>query len=177
MAAHKLDIFETLAAIDKRDRDFYARLPEEMQKGFAPPVVLRWASAVEGPAAEHYIWLVNDRANVNFHDIWEHPELQFKLLASCGYGGRGQRHQWIPMVGKKAKSDQVRTFLSQFWPDANDMELDILFSQFTDETFEDFVMSSGLAPDEAKEIMKAYGRLTGKTAAKPKGKKAKSADA
>lgn len=172
--AHKLDIFETLAAIDKRDFGFYGRLSDELQKGFAPPVVLRWASAIsDGQNSPLNTWLVNDRANVNFWEIADHPELQFKLLASCGMG-RTQRHQWINMVGRAKKSDRVRDFLSRFWPDANDMELDIIFGQFTDDTFEDFVMSSGEAPDTIKEILEAYARLTGK--AKPKGKRAKSKD-
>lgn len=172
MAAHKLDIFETLSAIDKRKRDFYANLTEEEQKGFAPPVVLRWASAVtDGPESEHHIWLVNERANVNFNEIWQHPELQFKLLASCG-SGRNQRHQWIPMAGRKKKADGVREFVERFWPDANDFEIDILLNQFTDESFEEFVLGSGLTPEEIKEVLEAYGRLTGK-AVKPKSKKSK----
>jgi hypothetical protein len=171
VAAHKLDIFETLAAIDRRDKDFYSTLTEEARKGFAPPVVLRWASAVrDGPNSEHYIWLVNERVNVNFHDIWDHPELQYKLLASCGTGKNERNHQWVAMAGKMKKADKVRTFIGQFWPDANDTELYILLNQFTDESFEDFVLSSGSTPDEIKEVMEAYGRLTGK-AVKPKGKK------
>lgn len=172
--AHKLDIFETLAAIDKRDLGFFSRLSDEEQKGFAPPVVLRWASAVsDGSTSEITAWLVNERVNINFWEIADHPELQFKLMASCGQG-RGQRHQWVPMVGRAKKSDRVRDFLIQFWPDANDTELDIIFGQFTDDTFEEFVLSSGEAPDTIKEVLEAYARLTGK--AKPKGKRAKSKD-
>jgi hypothetical protein len=172
--AHKLDIFETLTAIDRHDLDFYDRLPEDLQKGFAPPVVLRWASAInDGPNAAVNVWLVNDRANMNFWEIAGHPELQYKLLASCGLG-KTQRHQWINMVGRAKKSDRVRDFLIKFWPDANDMELDIIFNQFTEETFEEFVLSSGEPPADIKEILEAYARLTGK--AKPKSKRAKSKD-
>jgi len=168
---HKLDMFnDVLPAIDRRNMSFFSGLSDEEKKGFAPPVVLRFASAVnDGPTSEHYLWLVNERANINFWDIADHPELQYKLIASCGYG-RSQRHPWINMVGKTKKTDRVRDFFSEFWPDANDRELDIIFSQFTDETFEDFVMSSGSTPDIIKEILEAYGRLTGKIVDKPKGK-------
>jgi hypothetical protein len=173
LAAHKIDIFQTLKAIDERDMDFFANLSEEERKGFAPPVVLRWASAVDGKAAEHYIWLVNDRANINFHDIWEHPELQYKLLASCGAGGR-QSHKWLSMTtAKKKKADTVRFFISSFWPDANDNEVEILLNQFTEESFEDFAFSSGRTPDEIQEVLESYGRLIGK-AYKSKSKKSKS---
>ena len=167
--AHKLDIFETLAAIDRRDMNFFDNLTEDQRKGFAAPVILRWASAVrDGAASEHHIWLVNERANVNFWDLWEHPELQYKMMASCGYG-RGQRHEWIPMVGKKKKADEVLIYLAKYWPDANDYEIEIILNQFTDESFEDFVLSSGCSPEQAKEVIAAYGRLTGKVS---KGKKA-----
>lgn len=167
--AHKLDIFETLSAADRRDMGFYGRLDDDQRKGFAPPVVLRWMSALQGNDQELNIWLVNDRANINFHDIWEHPELQFKLLASCG-GGKNQRHQWLPMATKKKRADKVGEFLLRFYPDANDAELDLLLNQFTDQTFEDFVLYSGSTPEDIKEVLEAYARLTGKAVKKAKGK-------
>ena len=170
MAAHKLDIFETLAAVDRRNTGFYAGLSEDEKKGFAPPVVLRWASGVnDGAASEHYIWLTNERANINFWEIADHPELQYKLLASCGIGSN-QRHKWIPMAGKKRKSDRVREFLSTFWPDANDRELDILFHKFTEEEFEDFVKFSGCDPEEEKEVLDEYAKLIGKKVTKKRKK-------
>ena len=68
-------------------------------------------------------------------------------------------------------SDKVRDFISQFWADANDFEIEILLNQFTDSSFEEFVFSSGATPQEIKEVMQEYDRLTGKTT-KSKGKKA-----
>jgi len=169
--SHKLDIFETLSAIDRRDMTFYERLDDEQRKGFAPPVVLRWASAVtDGNMSEYMMWLVNERANINFHDIWRHPELQSKLLASCGHG-RQQRHRWVPMAKSGKKADKVYDFLRQFWPEANDTEVGILFGQFTDDTFEDFVLSSGSTPEEVKEVMDAYARLVGKKVSSKKASK------
>ena len=173
MSNYKLDMFnEVLPAIDRRDMEFYDRLDDDQRKGFAPPVVLRFASALQsdGPLAEHYIWLTNERANIDFFNIWEHPELQFRLMASCGVG-RSQRHKWIALPQKKRKADKVTEFISRYWPDANDAELDILLKQFTDESFEEFVQSSGCTPEDEKEVMEAYGRLTGKTKAKSPSKK------
>lgn len=166
MADYKLDIFETLAAIDKRDFGFYDRLTEEQRKGFAPPVVLKWAAGVEGPLTEEYLWLVNNQANINFWDIHQHPELQFKLLASAGRG-RNQRHKFVSFPKTKAKADKVTQFLIQFWPDANDNEIGIILNQYTPETFSDFVRSAGLTPAEEKEVIDAHGRLSGKAPKKP----------
>lgn len=166
MSGHKLDIFETLAAIDRRSFNFYENLSDEQRKGFAPPVVLKWTAGVDGPLAEHYLWLTN-QVNINFWDIYEHPELQFKLLASVGRG-RNQRHKWIGLPKTKAKTDKVSVFLSQFWPDANDHELGIILNQYTHETFSAFVLSAGLTPAEEKEVIDAYERLSGKPPKKPK---------
>jgi hypothetical protein len=171
LANHKLDIFETLNAIDKHDLDFYDKLEPEIKKGFAAPVVLRWASAVtDGSASEHYLISVNDRANKNFWELTDHPELQYKLLASCGLG-RQSRHQWIPMVGKGKSVDTINEFLSEFWPDANDFELKILINQFTDDTFREFVLFSGCTPERIQEILDAYDRYIGKSITKSKKRK------
>lgn len=162
MSNYKLDIFETLASIDKRDFGFYDRLTEEQRKGFAPPVILKWVSGIQGDGntAEQYIWLTN-QANINFWDIYDHPELQYKLMASAGRG-RNQRHKWIPLPKNGMKSDKVTKFLSQFWPDANDTEMKIILNQYTRETFIAFVYSAGLTPEEEKEIIDAYDRYAGK---------------
>jgi hypothetical protein len=169
VADYKLDIFETLRAIDNRNKDFYSNLSEDEQKGFAPPVVLRWASSTTNETAEFYLSVVNERANINFWDIAGHPELQYKLLAASGYGRR-QGHQWIPNPGAKRKSDKVRSFLAEFWTDANDMELDLILGQYTYDTFVEFVESSGCTPQREKEILEAYGKLVGKPKGKSKGK-------
>lgn len=167
MSGHKLDIFETLAAIDRRNFDYFEKLSDEQRKGFAPPVVLKWVAGVEGPMAEQYLWLTNQQVNVNFWDIYEHPELQFKLMASVGRG-RNQRHKWIALPKTKSKTDKISVFLSQYWPDANDEELGIILNQYTHETFSAFVLSAGLVPAEEKEVIAAYERLSGKPPKKPK---------
>lgn len=170
--AYKLDIFETLTAIDKRNFEFYDKLDADQKKGFAPPVAMRWLSAVaDGQTSPLYIMLTNDRANINFYEIYDHPELQYKLMASCGYG-RVHRHQWIPLSGKKQQNDKVITFLEKFYPEANVNELHMLLNQFTKETFKEFVLGSGCTPEEEKEVIKAYERSGDKTKdKKPKTKK------
>jgi hypothetical protein len=169
VAAHKLDIFQTLDAIDRRNLEYLNRLEPEQRAGFAPPVVLRWASAAsDGPEADLMLMLVNERANMNFHDIWEHPDLQFKLIASSGVG-RKLRHQWIPMAQRKKSASALHEFLSKYWPQANEAELDLLVRQFTFETYTDFVNGCGLDPKETTAVLDLYAKLHGvKNASKKK---------
>jgi hypothetical protein len=162
---------EVLPAADRRDFGFFTRLSDDQKKGFSAPVILRAASIIgDGPQAARQIEKVNERANLNFHALYKHPDLQYRLIASCGTG-RQQFHPWIAGAKSGKKTDKVTLFLARFHPTANDFELDILLSKFTDETFRQFVRSSGITDAEEKEVLEAYDRLTGK--AKSPKKKAK----
>jgi hypothetical protein len=167
---HDLDIFEVLAAMDERDSAWLERQSDEARKGFAAPVVLRWASAVgDGPEGEYYLRLVNERVNLGMWNIVDHPELLFRLLSSCGLGVR-QRHQWIPPPGRARGSNKARDMLAQFHPTANDKELDLLLSIHTEESFTAFINECGCTAEEAKEALKAYGKRQ-ETSAQARGKK------
>lgn len=169
LADHKLDIFETLKAIDNRDFDYLDRQPEEARKGFAGPVVLRWASAVSpnGDIADLNLMSVNTRANLHFFDLGDYPDLQYRLLASAGFRMR-QKHQWIAMPARQKSASGLHRFLSKYWPDASDDELDILLAQFTREKFIDFLNDLALDPKTLKETLEIYDRFTGHNVGKKK---------
>ena len=44
------DLFEALAAIDKKDYHWFDNLSEAQQKKFVPYMMLHWVSAVKGKA-------------------------------------------------------------------------------------------------------------------------------
>ena len=151
---HKLDIFETLAAIDRHDTDYLSKQPEESRKGFASPVVLRWASAAQGPARDWYLLAVNERANIHHYEMHQHPDLQYRLLASCGLGKK-ERHDWIATSksGEKAKRD----FVLRYYPEANALEISIILQHLAEgDNLAEFLNGTGLQNDEIKKIKKAF---------------------
>ncbi|RYD85319.1 MAG: hypothetical protein EOP84_02890 [Verrucomicrobiaceae bacterium] len=166
MAQHKLDIFDVLGGIDRRDFEFLARQDAETRKGFAPPVVLRWASSIKGEAQDYMLLMVNARANPDFYAITDHPELQYRLMASCGLNMR-PRHEWIAMPTRARSASALHDFLGTYWPEANDAEIDLLIRQFNRESFEEFVRSCGLAPADEKDALATYDKFHG---VKAKGK-------
>lgn len=173
--SHKLDIFETLRAIDTRDFEFLDRQEAETRKGFAPPVVLRWASTIQGREAEDHLLRINRVANRRFWDIWDHPDLQFRLMAVCGRGAR--RHDWLAMPGKARSSSKVVALIGRYWPDAREDELDLILSQFDRAGYEDFVQSRGLPPGEVAEAMADYDAYKGvKASARKKKSKGQPAE-
>lgn len=164
MVAKKLDIFEMMAAIDARDSTWLDRRDEDLRKEFTPFVAMRWGSAVsDGPTSEFYLTMVNERVNLGLWSLGDHPELIFRLLASCGYG-RKQRHQWVPMVAGKrgGTSNPARDLLASFHPSASDSEIDLLLSLHTRQTFTAFAEATGSTPETIKEALKAYDRIAAK---------------
>jgi hypothetical protein len=157
---HKLDIFDVLAAVDKRDKGFLDRQEPDIKKGFAPPVVLRWASAVRGGAAAQTLIALNEFANVDYDQIWQHPELQYKLIAMSG-AGRPQRHDWIPPQKKQLSTSVVHAFLSKYHPLASVREIDLLISLHTPESFAELVNAAGCDPKQAKELNDAFNPKPG----------------
>lgn len=171
--SHKLDIFDTLRAIDKRDFEFLDRQEDDVRKAFTPLVVMRWASAVRGNMDDLNLFLVNETANINFFDIADYPDLQYRLLASAGLGSP-QKHEWIPMPKQRKGMTKLNDFLFEHWPDANLDELNILLKKFTRESFREFVNGCALDEKTTQGLIDAYDRHLGiepeAKKAKPKGK-------
>lgn len=155
----KLDIFKVLDAVDRRDFEFLSKLTEEARSGFAPVVAMRWASAVDGPLAEYAILATNKMANLHFFDLYDHPDLQYRLIASTGTGRRC-KHYWIPSAKRSQTASTIHSYLSKYWPDANSDELDLIISQFDIDTFKSFVYADN---DEAtaKKLIEAFKRVRG----------------
>lgn len=160
--APALDIFKTLSAIDKRDYNFYANLSDEEKKGFAPIVVSRWLSAVEGneDVNAFYLMMVNENVNKNFWDstISKHPELQYKMMAACGIG-KSVKHKWIKGYGRKSAKSKFMELLSSFYPSASVKELEYLISINSIEQLTQLVNDAGLQDEDIKKMVKEIKEL------------------
>jgi hypothetical protein len=156
--AYKLDIHATCRAIDRKDYGYLERQSEEARNAFAPLVVMRWASvAADSGAADLMLVQVNEMANQHFFDLSDHSELQYKLLAAAGLG-QSLRHEWLAGPKPKRAGNKLYAFLAKYWPDANDMELEILLKQFDRKSFRQFVETSGIDPKDIRGLMDAYTR-------------------
>jgi hypothetical protein len=163
----KLDIFDELRHADMGNKDFYAGLTPDLKKQFSPLVAMRWFSAAQDTSVykEYVLCLVNEMLNVDFWSIREHPELQWKIMSLCG-PGKSIRRQWINMP-KRRKISKVGEFMLQWFPSANDQELDILTGKITREDFEQFVKSTGCTEEEYKEVLDSFDIGRGIKPAKP----------
>jgi len=154
-APHKLDIFKTLTAIDRRKVDFYENLTAEEKKGFAVPVIMRWLSATQDQGGTHsyYLHMVNEFVNKNLWQLaGKHNELVYQLMASCGTGKK-ERHEWIKVNKTKSKIDQ---WLTGKFPGSNALELKLIKRQLDREQFKELVQSYATPDKEEKALMLAW---------------------
>lgn len=174
MTEKKLDIFVEMANADMGNKDFYANLDEDLQKQFSSFPAMRWFSAVSdsSPYRDYTLILTNQVLNMNFWDLTDHPELQWKLMAICG-SGQKQRHSWIPMP-KRKKTSKIQEYMLQWYPGANDLELEIITKSMNRDDFEQFVKSAGTPDADLKDLLKAYDAENGKPEKPAKAGRAKS---
>jgi hypothetical protein len=148
----KVPLREMLNALDRNDFDFYSRLDKEQKKAFSPWLAMRYASSASGDDAYHYLLMVNDLVNVDFSSLKKHPELQWKLLATCGIGHTSY-HKYI-QPGKKKVKPKLHKFLVELYPTLNEKERDLLLALNDKDDLTQLAKDNGLSDKEIKDLFK-----------------------
>lgn len=107
----KLDIFEALNKIDRRDVTYFANLPEEVRKKFAPIVFMRWYSGTSNPT---HIKLVNRLLNPMVFNLYKHPDLMWKLFVAMS-DGKSKRYNWIKKKSKDKSAPTVTGLVAEYY--------------------------------------------------------------
>lgn len=144
--SEKLPLNTVLAAIDKKDYDFYDRLPAEQQKQLAPFLLNRYVSLVKGSSElqAYYLMAGNQRVNKTYFELAKHPKLVWQLLCTVSPGMGTQFHQWVGHKKKdKNNSSKRRKHVERLHPHNRPEEIDMLLDMYTDK--------------ELKAIERAYG--------------------
>ena len=135
------DLFDALAAMDKKDYGYYDRLTEEQQKKFVPYMMTHWMSAIKGNAGLSSYYLMNTDYTANRHlfneYVQKHPKLQWLMLCAASPGLGKQFHQWIPhLSGKIAqlkespKEKDIRDYFTKIYPKASGANLYAISEEF-----------------------------------------------
>lgn len=138
------DLFEALAAIDRKDYGYYDRLTEEQQRKFSPYMMVRWMSSMKGSTAlqQYHVLSVNEFANTHLFSefVSKHPKLQWLMLCASGLGSK-QFHQFIK--ANKLDDNDLISFLSTVYPNSKMSDLKTLASIITVEELEQYIRDSG----------------------------------
>ena len=154
--SEKLDIFDVLNNMDKRNYSFYDNLTVEQKKAFVPLVIMRWMSNAPDNNNQHayFLMMTNELVNKNFWDKYKHPELVAKLMAMLGTG-KVVKHQWIKGTNKKAKTP-LEQFIDTVYPNLNDTDTKLLFRQLTLENLEELMRSYAIDDKDRVKLRKQY---------------------
>ena len=136
-----LNIFDVLAALDRKDYDYYDNLTPEQQKKFTPFVITQWMSAIKGNAGLSSYYLMNTDYTANKHLLNEyvskHPKLQWQMLCAASPGMGKQFHQWIPSISQKvakletpAKLKDIKDYYKKIYPKASDGDIGAVSEAF-----------------------------------------------
>ena len=124
------NLFEALAAMDRKDYGYYDRLTEEQQKKFVPYMMTHWMSAIRGAGDLQGYYLRSTDCHANKHlfneNIQKHPKLQWYMLCTISPGLGKQDHKWVPQLGvsirtlrEPAKLKDVKEYFTKIYPKAN----------------------------------------------------------
>lgn len=137
------NLFEALAALDKKDYNYYDRLTPEQQKKFVPFMMIHWMSAIKssGDLARYYVISTNEHANTYLFNesVMKHPKLQWYMLCASSPGLGKQFHQWIPHIKERvsklrepAKAKDIKEYYKKIYKTASANDLDLLSEVFVE---------------------------------------------
>jgi hypothetical protein len=167
----KLDIFKTLAAIDKKHTNFLNTITEQERKTFAPIVVMQWMSGLldSNDNAEINLRLINELVNMNFWELYQHPELQYKLMTLCS-DGKVYKRNWIPMATKESKHFIIRYMYDKL-PYASDKELEMCIKKLSFAEIDNILLSYATDNETQQKVIESYAKLTNQPMPKKSRKK------
>jgi hypothetical protein len=180
------NLFEALAALDKKDYYYYDNLTNEQQKKFIPYMMILWMSMAKGTKDLSYYYLVNTNFSANkyfFHEnISKHPKLQWQMLCTISPGLGKQFHQYIPHIRERvskllepAKVKEITDYYTKIYPKADKNDIKELSEVFANQQKRKFyfaekfkylklsdieVLNEIITDDEIKEYEKEYGNDT-----------------
>lgn len=139
----EFDLFEALAAIDRKDYTYYDRLTPEQQKKFVPFMLIHWVSAIKGPQNLQAYYLMNIDYCANKYlfneSVQKNPKLQWLMLCAASPGLGKQFHQWIPHIKErvtklkeKPKAKEIKDYFKKIYPKSSDSDLNMITEVFID---------------------------------------------
>tara|TARA_Y100000768_G_scaffold158864_1_gene118622 strand:- start:15208 stop:15675 length:468 start_codon:yes stop_codon:yes gene_type:complete len=147
----QIPLKEIMAAIDKKDRNFYNNLSDEQKKAFSAWMMMRYCSSVQGRDAANYIYMTNELVNYQFSEVSKHPELQWLLLSACGIG-KIQFHPYLKPPNSRKKKNKIFEFIYNIYPHMKAEDINNMIDINTKEELTEFAVAHGYDDKTIKDI-------------------------
>jgi len=151
----RLNINNEMAALDRKDREYYDNFTVEERKKFSTYLMLKWGSAVQGSSdlQEYYLRAMNENVNMNFFDLARHPKLQWLLCTTVSPDMGVQKH-WFPKSQGRGKQNAALKFLKLTRPAAKIADLEVLVQLNDQRYFENLAREHGWTDREIRDFFK-----------------------
>jgi hypothetical protein len=151
----KLNIGYEMAMFDTKNREFFDDLSEEEKKKFAPFLMIRWGSLVDGDAdmQAYYLLSTNERLNKHFFDISsaQHKKFQWLLASTVSPGMGKMSHKWLATKKKEGGNNKAEKFLRNIYPDLRDDEIKLLSEINDKNSLKELARAHGYSEDQVKK--------------------------
>lgn len=144
LESQDFNLFDAIAALDKKDYGYYDRLTPEQQRKFVPFMLIKWLSYVKGSGdiAGYYVMSTEYNANKYFFNesVGKHPKLQWYMLCAASPGLGKQFHQWLPQIKERvsllkepAVLKDTKEYFTKIYPKANTEDIAEFSKQYVQE--------------------------------------------
>ena len=146
-----VDVKSVMAALDRKDREFYTHQNDTEQKSISMWLMMRYASSAQGSMAPHYLIMINELVNKNFQDVSKHPELQWLLMTAAG-AGKTQFHPYLKPPRGQKKRDKISELIHSIYPSMKSDEIELLRQINTQAELKQLARDQGLSDRDIDEI-------------------------
>lgn len=147
---YKLNIFDVLGKLSKKNSAFYDNLSDEEQKALQPLVVMRWLS---GTSSMRQVFFLNELVNHLIFELTDHKKLLVQMLSVCT-DGNFTKYQWKKTLSKKGSSMPVSTGVIKEYFTYTTVQAKESMPMLTDDDIIDYADQLGRQPDDIKTIKK-----------------------
>lgn len=148
----KLGLSNELKQLDNKGREFYDDLSDEERKKFSTYLMLRYSASSEGSSElqEWYLRATNERVNINFFDINQHPKLQWLCCTTASPGLGSQRHYWLAHKKKDGSNNKAIKFLTKLYPHLKEDEIELMASINDVKALKELARDMGMTDQDIK---------------------------
>jgi hypothetical protein len=138
-----VNLFDVLAALDRKDYDYYKNLSEAQKKGISFYMLVQWMSAIKGnkDAQSYYLRSTDYHANKYLfnENVQKHPHLVWLMLCAASPGIGKQFHQWIPQIKDRVsklkespKLKEIKEYFKKIYPNFGENDIALISEGYVD---------------------------------------------
>lgn len=146
----KLDLFNTLGQLSKKNINTYSDLSDDDKKAFQPLVIMKWLSGTSNPAQ---VFFLNELVNPYVFSLHKHKGLLARLMTVTTTGNT-QRYKWTKSKSKAGSSTpKTIDLICEYFTYGSKHAVEVL-AILSDDEILSFAEQLGRQPDDTKIIKK-----------------------